>query len=105
MQSSSRRPSPIEAFKAEHPFCCFCGGQAPTEQIDHVPPCSIFDDRIWPEGYPRRPAQAHEEEAATFDRGQFPLVGRRVDFASRAVSLSVARACNARTPGNEDPTG
>jgi hypothetical protein len=29
-------------FKAAHPFCCFCGGQATTETIDHLPPKILF---------------------------------------------------------------
>jgi hypothetical protein len=36
---------------SEHPHCCFCGGEANAETIDHVPSRTLFRDRKWPEGY------------------------------------------------------
>ena len=38
-------------FLKEHPFCCFCGGIKPAEEIDHVPGRVFFRDRQWPVGY------------------------------------------------------
>lgn len=38
-------------FKKNHPFCCFCGGQAATETRDEVPPKTVFFKRQWPEGF------------------------------------------------------
>lgn len=85
MQSSNRRPSPIEAFKADHPFCCFCGGQAATEQIDHVPPRSIFDDRIWPEGYAFPACAACNQGSRQID--QIAALLARMSVADRTVKL------------------
>lgn len=36
---------------ANHPFCCFCGGQTPSAEPDHIPSRVIFYKRRWPEGY------------------------------------------------------
>ncbi|MCK9201573.1 MAG: hypothetical protein M0P59_08710 [Gallionella sp.] len=38
-------------FLKKHPFCCFCGGTKPAEEIDHVPGRVFFRDRQWPDGY------------------------------------------------------
>jgi hypothetical protein len=38
-------------FLASHPMCCFCGGNTPSEEIDHIPSRVLFDNRQWPEGY------------------------------------------------------
>jgi len=38
-------------FLAKHPICCFCGGEAPSQERDHIPSRVLFDDRHWPEGY------------------------------------------------------
>lgn len=32
----------LERFRIRHPKCCFCGGEAATEEIVHVPPKVIF---------------------------------------------------------------
>lgn len=48
MGTSKRRR---DRFLREHPFCCFCGGNTPTQTEDHWPPRSIFKNRSWPEGY------------------------------------------------------
>jgi hypothetical protein len=40
-----------KAFKAQHPYCCFCGGEKATETIDHQPGRALFNQRQWPEGY------------------------------------------------------
>jgi hypothetical protein len=38
-------------FLKEYPLCCFCGGETPSEEIDHVPGRVFFTNRQWPEGY------------------------------------------------------
>lgn len=38
-------------FLKKQPFCCFCGGIKPSEEIDHVPGRIFFRNRQWPEGY------------------------------------------------------
>ena len=38
-------------FLSEHPFCCFCGGEANANTQDHLPPRSVFDNKKWPESY------------------------------------------------------
>lgn len=39
------------AFKLKHPYCIFCGGEAPMTTIEHCPPRAMFQDREWPEGF------------------------------------------------------
>lgn len=38
-------------FLAEHPLCCFCGGETPSAEPDHVPSRAFFESRQWPEGF------------------------------------------------------
>lgn len=38
-------------FLALHPFCCFCGGETPSAEPDHVPSRVFFESRQWPEGF------------------------------------------------------
>ncbi len=38
-------------FLAEHPHCCFCGGQAKSAEPDHIPSRALFENRQWPEGF------------------------------------------------------
>lgn len=38
-------------FFQDHPFCIYCGGQTPAEEIDHVPSRQLFVGRQWPEGF------------------------------------------------------
>jgi len=42
--------SPLERFKAEHPMCCFCGGETRTTSKDHIPSRQFFHNRQWPVG-------------------------------------------------------
>jgi hypothetical protein len=46
-QGSKRK----RAFLSQHPICCFCGGNAPSTEEDHVPSRALFGGRQWPEGY------------------------------------------------------
>jgi hypothetical protein len=47
----SQKKERLRRFFAEHPICCFCGGNTPAITEDHVPNRAVFDNRIWPEGY------------------------------------------------------
>jgi hypothetical protein len=85
MRARARRPSPIEAFRAEHPFCCFCGGEVRTEQIDHVPPRAIFDDRVWPDGYAFPACAACNQGSRQID--QVAAMLARMSVADRTVKL------------------
>ena len=38
-------------FLTKHPICCFCGGDTPATEPDHIPSRVLFDNRQWPEGY------------------------------------------------------
>jgi len=38
-------------FLGEHPRCAFCGGEAIATTIEHCPPRSMFQFRLWPEGF------------------------------------------------------
>lgn len=38
-------------FIDEHPKCCFCGGDEPATDMDHIPNRAMFIERAWPEGY------------------------------------------------------
>lgn len=55
-----------EAFFQGNPWCCFCGGDAPAEEIDHIPARHIFRGRQWPEGY-EFPACAACNDASSLD--------------------------------------
>lgn len=38
-------------FLNRHPLCCFCGGDVPAVEMDHIPARYLFSERQWPEGY------------------------------------------------------
>ena len=38
-------------FLQNHPFCCFCGGNAPATTSDHIPPRACFPDGFHPESF------------------------------------------------------
>ncbi|GAV36526.1 hypothetical protein ROTAS13_04213 [Roseomonas sp. TAS13] len=46
---AKRRQYSRQQFLLQHPHCCYCG--APATTTDHCPPRSMFDGRVWPEGY------------------------------------------------------
>lgn len=39
----------LSDFKKDNPFCCYCGGKAPTEQLEHAPPKILFKDKWRPD--------------------------------------------------------
>ncbi len=52
MGEANKKKKQKEQFKRAHPHCCFCGGERPTEEWDHVPNRAMFTARQWwPEGY------------------------------------------------------
>lgn len=55
-------------FLQAHPFCCFCGGNTPTETEDHIPARSMFAGKNWPDGYVF-PACTKCNHASSFDEG------------------------------------
>lgn len=40
-----QRRTRLERLKLDHPNCCFCGGEAPTETVEHAPPKVFFKDK------------------------------------------------------------
>lgn len=48
MGEARRRVSATKRFLAEHPYCCFCGGQVRAETRDHLPPKCFFDNKHIP---------------------------------------------------------
>jgi hypothetical protein len=44
---SRKSKSPSLSF----PHCIFCGGTVPATTVEHCPPRSLFDNRLWPEGF------------------------------------------------------
>src|SRR6266851_3544450 len=65
-------------FFAKHPFCCFCGGMAHSEELDHVPSRVLFDSRQWPEGFefpacvPCNRASRHDEQVVAMLSRMYP---------------------------------
>lgn len=65
-------------FLTEHPLCCFCGGNTPAQEIDHIPSRVLFDNRGWPEGYefpaciPCNRASRHDEQIVAMLSRIFP---------------------------------
>jgi hypothetical protein len=51
MGEARRRSAKLQEFLREHPFCCFCGGLAVADTVDHVPARAIFSDKQWPVSY------------------------------------------------------
>ncbi|WP_336068262.1 hypothetical protein [Nitratireductor rhodophyticola] len=38
----------LDVFRKAHPYCCFCGGNSPTESIDHIPAKILFTNSQLP---------------------------------------------------------
>lgn|GEM_PF-1093155 len=65
-------------FKAEHPWCCFCGGGVPTTTIDHIPARACFRNREYPDGF-EFPACDHCQRASRIDEIAFAFWVRALD--------------------------
>ena len=48
MNSRARRK---QLFLRANPLCCFCGGETPSEEIDHIPSRACFDNKYFPDGF------------------------------------------------------
>lgn len=48
---AGKRASERAAFFAAHPRCCFCNGERPAEEPDHVPARICFRSKEGPEGF------------------------------------------------------
>lgn len=77
----------IKDFARAHPFCCFCGGQTPTETRDEIPPRSMFKGRVWPEGY-QFPACLKCNSSSRHADQALALIAR-MSFADRHVGDDV----------------
>lgn len=67
-----------DRFKAEHPWCCFCGGERPATTIDHIPARTCFRNREYPDGF-EFPACATCQEASRKDEIVFAFYTRALD--------------------------
>lgn len=67
-----------ERFKAEHPWCCFCGGDVPATTIDHIPARTCFRNREYPHGF-EFPACDHCQSASRMDEIAFAFWVRALD--------------------------
>ena len=47
----SRKSRKKSRFLEQHTLCCFCGGSTTSEEIDHLPSRSCFDNRCFPDGF------------------------------------------------------
>ena len=65
-------------FLADHPVCCFCGGDEPATTIDHAPPRVCFPDKIGPEGF-EFPACSNCQNASRLDELALGFFVRLVD--------------------------
>lgn len=50
MGEAKRRETFSQRIRREQPFCIFCGGDTPSETLEHYPPRSIFDGKHRPQG-------------------------------------------------------
>ncbi len=75
VRRKKRRSERKAQFLKANPSCCFCGGEAPSVTIDHVPARSFFHERKWPEGY-EFPACKLCNETTRLDELLFSLLAR-----------------------------
>jgi hypothetical protein len=62
-------------FLAQHPRCCFCAGDKPAAEPDHVPGRVFFRERHWPVGY-EFPACVECNRATRLDEQAVALLAR-----------------------------
>jgi hypothetical protein len=81
-------------FLRDHPFCCFCGGDRPTQTEDHVPARGLFFGRLWPEGFVF-PACSACNHAASFDELLLSWMCRvRIGGYTPAEEHEFAKTCH-----------
>lgn len=91
-----------QQFFAQHPRCCFCGGEALATEIDHIPARHLFRNRQWPEGYEFPACSACNRASSLDELVMGALVRIRINDANndvdkREVSESFG-ALNRRRP-------
>jgi hypothetical protein len=75
----------IAAFKAEHPRCCFCNGERPTDEPDHAPARICFRQKQGPEGFvfpscvPCNRAASLSEQVVAFHIRMMDQTGAHLD--------------------------
>lgn len=79
MGQAKQRASRKKQFFQEHPFCCFCGGTAPTTSIDHVPPRACFPEGHVPEGFEFPACEGCNQGTRTSDQ-VFGFYAQLADF-------------------------
>ena len=83
----SRRSVPFDlnAFKAEHPRCCFCNGERATDEPDHAPARICFRQKQGPEGFvfpsctPCNRAASLSEQVVAFHIRMMDQTGAHLD--------------------------
>lgn len=82
-----------QQFFAQHPRCCFCGGDALAVEIDHIPARHLFRNRQWPEGY-EFPACSDCNHASSLDELVMgALVRIRINDAKSEVDVREMEEC------------
>ena len=88
----------LRAFLAEHPMCCFCGGEVPATSIDHVPSRQMFSLRRRPKGleFPacetcNKATAGHEQVAAMLARVYPDPVSKDEQDEVKRIMRSVKR--------------
>ena len=76
------RQTTTQKLISEHPFCCFCGGLAPTTTIDHRPPIILFPNKLRPKGL-EFPSCIACNGGASPDDAVLALAGRLCGSSSR----------------------
>ena len=81
MGSKKRR---LEAFLKLHPQCCFCGGAVKAATQDHLPPRSVFVNKLWPDGYVFPACESCNQGSSEFD-SVFAMVSRFDPFVDMSI--------------------
>lgn len=100
MGEAKQRQRRLERLLSECPNCVFCGGAAPADSVDHVPPIGLFRQRYRPRGleFPactpcNRNTSKFEVIANAFGRIQFAEVDE-IEQEEFAAFLGDAEANN-----------
>ncbi len=91
----------LERFREKHPNCCFCGGDSPTETIDHIPSAQMFFGKLRPKGL-ESPACKSCNHATGQEEQIAALVGRfdpdSTTLAERDEFIRIAQAVQNNRP-------
>lgn len=85
-------------FLTQHPRCCFCAGDKPAAELDHVPGRVFFRGRHWPVGY-EFPACIECNQATRLDEQAVALLARmypdvETEEAQREIAKLMAEVRN-----------